>query len=78
MDRYLFYRHWIKGNLGLWEDGIVYNYNYNNPKREMKNGYKIALFNTSHIRITGQSKNLLELHEAEGWAKELWESYDES
>jgi hypothetical protein len=77
LDKYLFYRHWTKNNLGLWEDGIVYNYNYENPNHEMKDGYKIALFNTSHIRINGSVSDALELHEADGWAKELWESYDE-
>ena len=76
LDKYLFYRHWTKGNLGLWEDGIVYNYNYDNPTHEMKEGYKIGLFNTSHIRINDSVSDALELHEADGWAKELWESYD--
>ena len=80
LDKYLFYRHWTHGNLGLWEDGIVYNYNYPEPKTEgPKEGYKIALFNTSHLHNNrGMKKDAMELHEAEGWAKELWESYDEA
>ena len=77
MDKYLFYRHWVHDDLGLWEDGIVYNYNYPTPKEEPLEGYKIALFNTSHIKNNNGMKNdAVELHDAGGWVKELWESYD--
>lgn len=78
LDKYLFYRHWTHDNIGLWEDGIVYNYNYPAIKEAPLDDYKIAIFNTSHKY---NNKNMdhdvaLELHEADGWAKELWESYD--
>ena len=80
LDKYLFYRHWTHDNLGLWEDGIVYNYNYPKPDLDgPKEGYKIAIFNTSHLHNNkGMIKDAMELHEADGWAKDLWESYDEA
>jgi hypothetical protein len=76
LDKYLFYQHYWKDRLDTWDEGIAYNYNYDNALNEKKVGHKIALFNTSHIRLNRTAKDALELHETKGWAKELWESYD--
>ena len=71
LDKMLFYQAWRKDMIDFWEDGLFYNYNFSDPPYEHREGYVASLFNTSHTR-----GNALELHQAEGWAKDMWESYD--
>jgi hypothetical protein len=79
--RFLF-KSFDKSLFGIFRDklsyhpkNIVYTYNFgadyrNDLKTEiLRDDYYFCLFNTSH----GVGK---ELHEAEGWAKNMWESYD--
>ena len=81
-DKYLFYQEHRKSNLNFWERGIVYNYNIGaeypdnlNPTTFQEN-YKICLFNTSHKQWAKPEETMLELHEAKGWALDMWKSYE--
>jgi len=81
-DKYIFYQCYRKNKINLWDKGIVYNYNigaeYPNdlePKK-FKSEYRICLFNTSHKAWARPNETQIELHESDGWAKEMWESYD--
>jgi hypothetical protein len=49
-------------------------YNYNVPNLYAKQAYEktMCLFNTSHRK----QSDYRELHEADGWVKEIWEGYD--
>jgi hypothetical protein len=76
LDKYLFYQHHRNNKILFWEPNIVYNYNYSEPIREIKPDHRITIFNTSHIKNNNLNHDALELHEVEGWAKELWHSYD--
>jgi hypothetical protein len=58
--------------LAFWEEGIVDNYNYSEPPYIKRDNVKITLFNTSHIKANNLSEKAFELHEAQGWVKELW------
>ena len=80
-DKYLFYQEHRKSNLNFWEPGIVYNYNIGakypdnlNPTIFQEN-YKICLFNTSHKQWAKPEETMLEVHEAKGWALDMWKSY---
>jgi hypothetical protein len=73
LDKYLFYQHQRKGNLNFWDDGIFYNYNYNNSDHVKDESRRVVLFNTSHI---SDSDTVRELHQCSGWAQCIWESYD--
>ena len=81
-DKYLFYQCYRKKMIDTWEKGIVYNYNIGAqypddlvPKK-YHSDYKICLFNTSHKAWARPNETQIELHEANGWAKEMWMSYD--
>lgn len=81
-DKYVFYQCYRKNMINLWDKGIVYNYNIGaeypdnlNPKKYQPN-YKICLFNTSHKAWARPNETQIELHDADGWAKQLWEKYD--
>jgi len=77
-DKYLFYQEHRRKSLEYWSKGTVYNYNIGarypddlNPT-EYRSDYKICLFNTSHKIWAGKNETQVELHEAQGWAKEMW------
>jgi hypothetical protein len=72
LDKYLYYQHWRNNRLAFWEEGIVDNYNYSEPPYIKRDNVKITLFNTSHIKANNLSEKAFELHEAQGWVKELW------
>ena len=81
-DKYLFYQEHRKNNLDFWLPGNVYNYNIGckypddlNPT-EYRSDYKICLFNTSHKKWAKSNETHVELHEAKGWALDMWNSYD--
>jgi len=76
LDKYLFYQHYRHGRIQFWEPNIVYNYNYNDPPHVKLEDHRIAIFNTSHIKNNNLQHDALELHDAVGWARDLWESYD--
>ena len=71
LDKYLFYQHFRKNKLKLWEDGIFSN--YNKQGYQLKN--KITLFNTSHLYNNKNMKDVkhYELHESS--AADKWKSY---
>jgi len=81
-DKYIFYQCYRKNEINLWDRGIVYNYNigaeYPNDlvPTEYRPEYNICLFNTSHKAWAKPNETQIELDEATGWAKEMWESYD--
>ena len=74
LDRYLFYQHHRKGNLKFWPEDIFYNYNYGNVGNLRDDSKRIVLFNTSHLH---DEECVYELHECSGWAKDIWESYEQ-
>lgn len=77
LDKYLFYQHWRNNRLGLHEEGIFYNYNFGDETRIKRPDYKVCLFNSSHIKRNNiKNQHAYELHDAGGWATELWKSYD--
>lgn len=76
LDKYLFYQHWHKKHLDFWERGLWYNYNFDKVKFTKQESHRGCLFNTSHLKLYKDRPEAYELHEAEGWAKQLWESYD--
>ena len=73
LDKFIFYSSFDR--LHFHPENIVYAYSFGakfpNDVEQYKYrpDYNIALFHTSH-------KEGLELHEAEGWAKKMWYSYD--
>lgn len=71
LDKYLFYQHFRKNKLSLWEDGIFSNFN----KQGYELRHKATLFNTSHLYNNKNMHDIkhYELHESS--AKELWISY---
>ena len=81
-DKYLFYQPHRKNKLFFWPQRTVYNYNigakypYDLNPGKYNAIYKICLFNTSHKKWAKQDETQIELHEAEGWAKDMWISYD--
>jgi hypothetical protein len=71
-DKFLFYT--SRKRLTFHPDSIVYGYSFGTvwPDTEpdlYRPNYFIALFHTSH-------RQGIELHQAEGWAKDLWISYE--
>ena len=70
-DKFVFHNFYDKIN--YHPKGIVYAYSFGAEypddleSNRYRDGYYIAMFNTSHGKGT-------ELHEAEGWAKSLWEN----
>ena len=81
LDKYLFYQHWHKKNVLTWERGLWYNYNFGTDPFKAQEDKKGCIFNTSHLKLydrDGVQRPLaFELHETRGWAKRIWESYDE-
>jgi hypothetical protein len=81
-DKYVFYQCYRKDLINLWDRGIVYNYNIgaeypdNLIPKKYEPSYKICLFNTSHKAWARPNETQIELDEADGWAKEMWKSYD--
>lgn len=76
-DKYLYYQHVPKGKLGFWPRGYFYNYNFESKDKHLHQENKVAcLFNTSHISKNRLKVDAFELDEAQGWVKEIWESYD--
>lgn len=81
-DKYIFYQFYRKNKILLWPKNTVYNYNigaefpHNLTPKEYQSNYKICLFNTSHKAWARPNETQIELHEADGWAKEIWESYE--
>lgn len=76
LDKFLFYQFWRRDKLDFWEDGLWYNYNFSDPPFTKVEDAKGCIFNTSHIKANNLDQIAYEIHETEGWAKELWESYD--
>ena len=82
LDKYLFYQHYRKNTINTWPKGIAYNYNigahypHNLNPTKFQSTYKLCLFNTSHKQWAKKGETHIELHDAEGWPKILWESYD--
>lgn len=77
-DKYIYYQHVPKGNIDFWPSGLFYNYNFESEDKHLYQENKVAcLFNTSHIAKNKLKVDAFELDEAQGWVKELWESYDE-
>jgi hypothetical protein len=81
-DKYIFYQCHRKNMIDFWPPTIAYNYNIGakfpndlTPK-EYKKYYKICLFNTSHKAWAKEHETHIELHDATGWAKKIWENYD--
>lgn len=80
-DKYIFYQAYRKNLINLWPEKVVYNYNigakYPNDLKpcEYREEYKICLFNTSHQAWAKKEETQIELHDATGWAKEMWDSY---
>ena len=81
-DKLIFYQCHRKKMVDFWPPTTAYNYNIGakfpndmTPK-EYKKRYKICLFNTSHKAWAKEHEQHVELHDAQGWAKELWESYN--
>jgi hypothetical protein len=76
LDKYLFYQHWRNDNLCFWEKEHWYNYNFSEPPFTKCEDMKGCIFNTSHIKANNiQNIVAYEIHEADGWAKDLWENY---
>ena len=76
LDKYLYYQHWRRNRLAFWEEGLVDNYNYSEPKFLEREETRITLFNTSHIKANNLNQEAYELHETEGqWPYEYWTSY---
>ena len=76
-DKYLYYQHVPKGHLDFWPKGYFYNYNFESEDKYVYQENKVAcLFNTSHIAKNRLKVDAFELDEAQGWVKDLWESYD--
>ena len=72
LDKFLFYQLHRKQQLDYWDKGIFSNYN-----REgfVEKGV-VSLFNTSHLyNNKGINEKAYELHEAKGWAEDVWKSY---
>jgi hypothetical protein len=82
-DKYLFYQEHRKGNIDFWPRGIVYNYNIGVEyplelvPQKYQDHYIVCLFNTSHKKWARPNETNLELHEAKGWAKTMWDSYSD-
>ena len=78
-DKYLYYQHIRHDRLDFWDEDFVCNYNFDETfKYEKQPQFSICLFNTSHLaknKIKTEHQ-VLELDETDGWAKYLWESYD--
>ena len=72
-DRYVFYQLWRKNKIDLWDVNWFYNYNSSIPKYKFNKNSLCCIFNTSHTKYSNRIET--ELHEATGWAKELWTSY---
>lgn len=76
VDKFVFYRCFDK--LKFHPEGLVYAYSFGavNGKdmdlEKYRPEYSIVLFHTSHKKPKG-----IELHDAQGWAKDVWLSYDE-
>lgn len=76
VDKFVFYKNFDK--LKFHPPKLVYAYSfgaeYENDIEPFKqrHEYSVVLFHTSHKRPKG-----IELHDATGWAKNLWISYDE-
>lgn len=75
VDKFIFYSSFEK--LKFHPRGLVYAYSFGaeydtdiEPFKERKD-YSVVLFHTSHKKPKG-----VELHDAEGWAKDIWISYD--
>ena len=71
-DKFLFYT--SRKKINFHPDNIVYGYSFGTVWPDIepnlyRDGYFITLFHTSHNQG-------IELHQAEGWAKDLWMSYD--
>jgi len=84
LDKFVFYQFYRKNLINLWDKGIIYNYNIGarfpddlSPK-EYREKYKICLFNTSHKAWARKNETQIELHEATGWAKDLWMKYEKA
>jgi hypothetical protein len=76
LDKYLYYQHWRNDRLGLWEDGIVDNFNFSDPPFVRREDVSITLFNTSHIKANNLDIEAFELHETQGqWPMRIWEGY---
>jgi hypothetical protein len=73
LDKFIFYSSFDK--LNFHPENVVYAYSFGAKfpddleEHKYRPDYKIALFHTSH-------KEGVELHDAEGWAKEMWCGYD--
>lgn len=77
LDKYLYYQHWRNDRLSFWEEGLVDNFNFSEPKFLEREEAKITLFNTSHIKANNLQIEAYELHETEGlWPMEYWRGYD--
>lgn len=64
----------FRDKLNYHPENLVYAYNFGASKGDLmpeilRSEYKICIFNTSH----GIGK---ELHECDGWAREMWDSYE--
>jgi len=64
LDKFIYREHWYKNHLLFWPENMVYRYNGKHYSDQ-----KACLFNNSH----GEGKDL---HEIEGWVKDIWYSYD--
>jgi len=79
LDKYLYYQHWRNDRLAFWPEGIVDNFNFSDPPHIEREGARITLFNTSHIRANNLNIEAYELDETEGmWPMEYWKSYDKA
>lgn len=77
LDKYLFYQHWRRDTIKFWERGLWYNYNFSEPAFTKQDSFKGCIFNTSHIKANSLDQKAFEIHEAEGWAKDMWQDYDQ-
>lgn len=75
LDKFIFYSSFNR--LNFHPPGLVYAYSFGAVHPSdlqpylMRPEYSIVLFHTSHNKSEG-----VELHDAAGWAKDLWLSYD--
>lgn len=75
VDKFVFYRSFDK--LKFHPEGMVYAYSFGAVNEtdvepyKYRPEYSIVLFHTSHKKPKG-----IELHDATGWAKEMWLSHD--
>lgn len=75
LDKFIFYSSFEK--LKFHPDHLVYAYSYGASYPDdiepfkYRPEYSIVLFHTSHNKAEG-----IELHDAQGWAKDMWVGYD--